>query len=146
MNYEEITLAEKVVVGLSAKTSNGDPQMQEIIGGLWQRFYQEGINDSVKNKVNGYAIGLYSDYEADNYLVTVGNEVSKADNPGLSLKVIPAGRYAKFVIKGNMITAVADAWNDIWQMNLNRSFTGDFEEYLNGDMENAEINIYIALK
>ncbi|HKL80724.1 MAG TPA: GyrI-like domain-containing protein [Mobilitalea sp.] len=146
MNYEEITLVEKVVVGISAKTGNSDPQMQEIIGGLWQKFYQTGISDSVKNKVNGYAIGLYSDYEAESYFVTVGNEVSKSDNPELSVKIIPAGRYAKFVVKGNMITAVAAAWNEIWQMKLNRSFTGDFEEYLNGDMENAEINIYIALK
>ncbi|CDM69944.1 Hypothetical protein CM240_2827 [Clostridium bornimense] len=31
-------------------------------------------------------------------------------------------------------------------MNLDKSFTGDFEEYLNSDFENSNINIYIALK
>lgn len=39
----------------------------------------------------------------------------------------------------------ANAWDEIWKMNLNRSFTGDFEEYLNNDFENANIDIYIAL-
>lgn len=29
---------------------------------------------------------------------------------------------------------------------MDRSFTGDFEEYLNSDWKNADINIYIALK
>ena len=41
---------------------------------------------------------------------------------------------------------VAEAWNEIWKMDLNRSFTGDFEEYLNNDFDNSDINIYIALK
>ncbi len=42
--------------------------------------------------------------------------------------------------------AVAEAWQTIWGMDLDRSFTGDFEEYLNSDWENADIDIYIALK
>jgi predicted transcriptional regulator YdeE len=45
-----------------------------------------------------------------------------------------------------MEKAVAEAWEEIWKMDLERSFTGDFEEYLNSDWENADIDIYIALK
>ena len=45
-----------------------------------------------------------------------------------------------------MITAVAEAWQKIWQLDLPRFFECDFEEYQNGDMENAEIHIYIGLK
>ena len=45
-----------------------------------------------------------------------------------------------------MVTAVLDAWQQICQMDLDRSFTGDFEEYKNADVENAEIDIYVALK
>ena len=45
-----------------------------------------------------------------------------------------------------MERAVAEAWGEIWKMDLNRSFTGDFEEYLNSDFDNADIDIYIALK
>lgn len=146
MNYEIVTLSDKTVVGISENTSNNDPQMPEIIGGLWQRFYQTGINSTIQNKVNEYSIGLYSDYKGDTYCVTVGNEVSKADNSELSIKAIPAGSYAKFAVHGNAVAAVAEAWNEIWQMELDRSYTGDFEEYLDSDMENASVNIYIALR
>ena len=146
MNYEIIKLKEKKVVGISARTTNTDPNMGTIISGLWEQLYTGGINTSIKNKVNEYAIGLYSDYNQDTYCVTAGNEVSENANPELIFKTIPAGNYAKFSVHGNMTTAVAQAWTTIWTMNLNRSFTGDFEEYLNSDWENADIDIYIALK
>lgn len=44
-----------------------------------------------------------------------------------------------------MVDAVAEAWEEIWKMNLERSYKADFEEYLNEDFENAEINLYISL-
>jgi len=146
MKYEVVNLEEKIIVGLSAVTSNSSPDMGEVIGNLWGKFYQGGISQSVKNKMNSFAIGLYSEYSGDNYTVTVGNEVSKPENEELTVKVIPGGKYAKFSIHGNMVTAVADAWREIWKMNLERSFTGDFEEYISNDFENADIDIYIALK
>ena len=146
MKYEIINLKEKTVVGVSAITGNDDPEMGSIIGGLWGKLYQDGVNGRIKNKVNEYAIGLYSDYAKDKYCVTVGNEVSKAEDEELTVKIIPAGKYAKFSVHGHMERAVAEAWEEIWKMDLDRSFTGDFEEYLNSDYENADIDIYIALK
>ncbi|QSX05096.1 AraC family transcriptional regulator [Sedimentibacter sp. zth1] len=146
MNYEIVELKEKIVVGVSAKTSNSDPNMCMLIGGLWEKLYQGGLNAVIKNKANEYAIGLYSDYEGDSYCVTAGNEVLKAENDDLSVKIIPAGKYAKFSVHGHMEKAVANAWEEIWKMDLNRSYTGDFEEYLNADFDNADIDIYIALK
>lgn len=146
MNYEIVTLEEKKIVGVSAKTGNQDPQMSTIIGSLWGKLYQGGVYPTIKNKVNEYAIGLYSDYTEDTYLVTVGTEVSLADNKELTTKVIPAGKYAKFMLEGNMETIVGEAWGAIWQENLDRTFTGDFEEYLNSDMINAKVAIYIAIR
>lgn len=146
MNYEIITLDEKIVVGVSATTSNDDPNMGNIITGLWEKLYQGGVNEAIKNKVNQYAIGLYSDYTATGYCVTAGNQVSKAENPALTVKTIPAGRYAKFSVHGHMERAVAQAWSEIWQMDLPRSFTGDFEEYLSDDFENCHIDLYISLR
>lgn len=146
MNYEIVNLNEKTIVGVSAITSNDDPKMGEVISGLWEKLYYGGVNASIKNRINDYAIGLYSDYSADKYCVTAGNEVSKFENDELSLKVIPAGKYAKFSVHGNMEEIVAKAWGEIWKMDLDRSFTGDFEEYLNSDFDNADVDIYIALK
>lgn len=146
MNYEIVNLEEKIVVGVSAVTSNDDLNMGQIIGGLWGKLYQGGISEVIKNKVNEYAIGLYSDYEDNKYCVTAGNEVSRNENEELTVKKIPAGRYAKFSIEGHMQKAVAEAWNKIWQMDLERSYKADFEEYLNADYDNAKIDIYISLK
>ena len=146
MNYEIVNLDEKILVGVSAITGNNDPKMGEVIGGLWEKLYQGGVSATIKNKINEYAIGLYSDYIDDKYSVTVGNEVAKVENDELKVKVIPAGKYAKFSVHGHMVKAVAQAWEKIWQMNLDRRFTGDFEEYLNCDWENADIDIYVALK
>ncbi len=147
MNYEIVTLQQKIVVGVSVVTSNNDPRMGEQIGGLWTQLYEGGVHEQIKNKVNEYAIGLYSDYAPDgSYTVTAGNEVSSSENSDYTTKIIPAGRYAKFSIHGHMIDAVAKAWEEIWQMPLDRCFTCDFEEYLNCDCENADIDIYIALK
>ena len=36
MNYEIVELKEKTIVGFTARTSNEDPQMGAIIGGLWK--------------------------------------------------------------------------------------------------------------
>lgn len=146
MKYEIVNLEEKIVVGVSVFTSNDDANMGKTIGGLWEKLYQSGINETIKNKVNEYAIGLYSDYEDNKYLVTVGNEVCKTENEGLTIKKIPTGKYAKFSIEGHMEEAVAEAWNKIWQMDLDRSYEADFEEYLNSDFNNAKVDIYISLK
>ncbi len=146
MNYEIVNLKEKTVVGVTARTANDAPDCAAVIGGLWKSYFGDGILASIKNKATPYCIGLYSDYDATSYDVTVGSEVSTNANPELSVKTIPAGKYAVFNIKGNVVTDVANAWNEIWQMPLDRSFAADFEEYLTNDEDNAEINIYIALK
>lgn len=146
MNYEIVNLKEKIIVGVCTTTSNDDPQMGEKIGGLWAELYSGGVSEKIKNKTNDYAIGLYSDYTENGYIVTAGNEVSKSENSEFTTKIIPAGKYAKFSVHGHMEKAVSDSWAEIWQTKLDRSFTGDFEEYLNCDFENCDIDIYIALK
>ncbi len=65
---------------------------------------------------------------------------------GMVVRTIPAGTYAKFVVRGNMIKAVAEFWQELWKMDLPRAFVCDFEEYQNGDMEDALVHIYIGLK
>lgn len=143
MNYEIVELKEKTIVGFTARTSNEDPQMGAIIGGLWKQLYTPENTAKIQNRVNAYAIGLYSDYDKEGYQVTAGFEVSDAERGnGFAVKTIPAGRYAKFSVHGDMIEAVADSWKEIWETPLDRTFTGDFEEYLSQE----DIDIYIAIK
>ena len=143
MNYEIVELKEKTIVGFAARTSNEDPQMGAIIGDLWKQLYTPENTEKIQNRVNTYAIGLYSDYDKEGYQVTAGFEVSDAESGnGFAVKTILAGRYAKFSVHGDMIEAVANSWKEIWETPLDRTFTGDFEEYLSQE----DIDIYIAIK
>lgn len=151
MEYEVVELEEKTVIGLEDRTNNMAPDMGEIIGGLWGKFYSQGFYEAIQNKTNGKALGIYTDYAGDeknDYSIVVACETQKdADIPaGMVKRTLPAGSYAKFIVKGDMHKAVAEFWEKLWQMNLSRSFECDFEEYQNGDMENAEIHMYIGLK
>lgn len=150
MNYEIVTLAEKKVAGYSARTNNASPDMGKIIGGLWEKFYSPNGYPTIPDSAKGKALGIYTDYATDekgDYTTMAACEVNTEDIPAeLEVRKLPAGKYAKFIVKGNMHTAVAEFWTKLWQMNLNRAFICDFEEYQNSDCENAEIHIYISLK
>lgn len=151
MNYEIVKLEEKTVIGLMARTNNMAPDMEQVIGGLWQQFYAGGIYEQIPNKANEKALGIYTDYEEEekaDYNVIVACEVTDADTlpEGTIKRILPAGTYAKFIVKGHMQRAVADFWQELWKMDLPRTFRYDFEEYQNEDMECAEIHIYISVK
>ena len=82
MNYEIVTLEKKIVAGVSARTSNNSPDMYSTIGGLWQKLYG-GIAQSMKNRTNKKAIGLYCDYNEDGtYTVLTGCEVTADPQDG----------------------------------------------------------------
>lgn len=149
MDYEIVTLEEKIAVGITARTNNTAPDMGAVIGGLWNRFYNGGVYASISGKVNDKALGIYTDYAGDekaDYTAMVACETTEELQGGnYSICKIPAGRYAKFVVHGDMVQAVAAAWQEIWQMKLPRAFQCDFEEYQNDCMDNGEIHIYVGL-
>lgn len=152
MDYEIVNLEEKTVVGVMARTNNTSPDMGVVIGGLWNSFYHDGIYANIQNKSNQKALGIYTNYSTDekgDYDVIVACEVNLAE--GLSKDVverkIPAGKYAKFIVKGDMVKAVAEFWQKLWKMKLDRAFVADFEEYQDDCMDgNATIHMYIGLK
>ncbi|MEY8428658.1 GyrI-like domain-containing protein [Lachnospiraceae bacterium 46-15] len=150
MEYEIVTLEERIAVGVSARTNNASPDMGAVIGGLWNCFYNEGVYASIPRKANEKALGIYTDYAGDekaDYTAMAACETSvEPQGEDYAVCRIPAGKYAKFVVHGDMVQAVAAAWQEIWQMNLPRAFQCDFEEYQDDCMDNAEIHIYVGLK
>ncbi len=149
MQYEIVTLPERIAAGVSARTSNREPNVGEVIGGLWSRFFQEGVYEAIPNKADSKALGLYTDYAGNDkseYTAMAACVVTQDPKSGFAVCKIPAGRYAKFVVRGNMVQAVAVAWQKIWGMDLPRSFLCDFEEYQDDRMEDAEIHIYVGLQ
>lgn len=152
MDYEIVTLEQKTIVGLSARTGNTQPDMSAVIGGLWQKFFGEGLMEKLPGRVNEHTIGLYSDYEEGvngKYDITVGCEVETAAHipQNMTVKTIPGGHYARFVICGDMVQAVAKAWEEIWAMDLARTWSADFEEYVSCNEDGTcEIHLYIAVE
>ncbi len=110
----------------------------------------DNLYANIENKADHTAIGLYTEYEGDAtkpYTFMCGCEVA-CETDCFDTITIPAGKYAKFTVIGDMVEAVGNAWGKIWSMDLDRAFTCDFEHYHNDnpDMSQQTIDIYIALK
>ena len=83
MNYEIVYLNEKIVAGIVARTSNSSENIEKVIGGTWQRFFEKGIYSSIPNKKNRNTIGLYTNYENNvngAYDVMICCEISSEEN------------------------------------------------------------------
>lgn len=152
MEYEIISLPEKMAAGLKIRTSNESPDMGEKIGELWKQFFEAGINGKIPGKVNEKTMGLYTNYQGNenaDYDMYVCCETEAASELLTSFEVvkIPKGNYAKFVIHGNVVEMVSKFWMELCRMPLNRSFCCDFEEYQPGsDGDSGEIHIYLSLE
>ncbi|SFB13479.1 GyrI-like domain-containing protein [Clostridium frigidicarnis] len=153
MKYEIINLEKKIVRGILKETTNINGQCTKDIGEVWQKFCTEEVYENINPRKNNKTIGLYTDYQGDftkpyNFMACceILNSSNLSDN--FVEKIIREGRYAKFVINGDVIKAVGKFWNELWNMDLDRAYTCDFEEYQNNteDMSNQEIHIYISLK
>lgn len=146
MNYEIVEITEKSVAGISAVTNYKSPDAPKVIGKLWDKFFK-GTYNELREKSNEKCIGLYTDYKEDgDYKTMICAEVT-SNEQNVEVMTIPAGKYAKFIVKGNIVTAVQEFWQKLWNMQLDRAFICDFEEYQSGDdMDNMEIHIYVSLK
>lgn len=157
MKYEIIHLEASDFCGLKIRTNNGNPDMGVKIKKAWEDFFVQGIYATIPNKANEKCLGIYTNYESDatgDYDLVVASATSKPTSievPNTDYELIsgkiPEGKYAKFVIQGNIQQEIYNCWNEIWHSDLDRSFTCDFEEYQNpGQQENAEVHLYIGLK
>ena len=149
MDYEIVKLEEKILVSSNpVRLSNSDNDLSKKIELVWHNFSEKC--GQIENKITGKPICTYSNYESDEkgkYDISIGYEVRK-NSPirnGWIRKIVPAGNYAKFIIRGNMVKEISSFWRNIWKMNLPRKFDCDFEECQNMDMLNAEVHVYISL-
>lgn len=145
-----INLPESKIIGITTRASNSDTGSISV---LWGRFYSEGTLNKIPAKLSSEVISLYSDYEGDHtkpYNLTIGCRVGDAENipDGMTTKTIPAGKYAVFTAKGKMPGSIVDAWQKIWNADIERTYVCDFELYgeKSADPENAEVEIYIGIK
>ena len=141
------------VVGISVRTTNENMQVAKDIPALWQRFAVEGIAAKISGRIGENTYCIYTEYESDHtkpYTTILGCQVSEdAEVPeGMTECILEAGPYQKFICKGNLLEgAVANTWMEIWQNDLDRKYSADYECYdaRAANPADGEIDIFIAL-
>ena len=140
------------VIGISIRTTNEPGKASTDIPVLWHKFMSEGVINQIPNKIDRNLYCIYTDYEKDHtkpYTTILGCKVSSLNSipPGLMGKTLTAGNYVKRTAKGNINHGIVfNAWTEIWNANIPRAFTADFEVYDERaqNIENAEVDIFVA--
>lgn len=151
---QTVNIEPQHIIGLSIRTVNGHGQAEKDIGGLWQRFMGEGIMSKIPNIISHDICAIYTNYEGDYtqpYDMILGCKVSSLDEipEGMVGQSFAGGSYAHVQAKGKLADGVVvNAWHGIWNSDLDRTYTADFEIY--GEKaqnpEDAEVDIFIAIK
>lgn len=141
------------VIGISVRTTNQNGQAGKDIGALWEKFMSEDIAQQIPNKIDESIYSIYTNYEGDHtqpYDTILGCKVNSLENipKGMVSQSFAGGHYAKYVSKGDLTKgAVYATWSKIWEEDLDRTFTADFELYgqrAQNPMD-AEVDILIAI-
>jgi predicted transcriptional regulator YdeE len=149
------------VVGIETRTTNAkEATSAGVIPKQWQKFFQDGIQQKIRDKVDGTIYAVYSDYASDRngeYSFLIGMKVKpNATVPaGMVLRSIPAGEYAVITSdQGQVSKVVPGAWQQIYsfedkhQLGGPRAYRADFELYDQraADPQNSQVDIYVGLK
>ncbi|TZF99096.1 AraC family transcriptional regulator (plasmid) [Chryseobacterium panacisoli] len=142
------------VIGISVRTTNENEQAAKDIPVLWEKMISEDILNSIPNKIDNTIYSIYTDYEKDHtkpYTTVLGCKVKNLDNipEGMVGYSFDGGDYVKFTTKGDLSKdLVINEWLKIWEMDLGRIFTADFEIYGKKaqNPSDAEVDIMIAVK
>jgi len=142
------------VIGIAVRTTNENGQAAQDIGSLWQRFMTDRVLQNIPNKVNSEILSIYTNYESDHtkpYDTILGCKVSSLDNIPIGMigQAFEGGTYTKFLSKGDVTKGVIyKTWLDIWNTDLDRLYTADFEVYGQKaqNLTDAEVEIFVATK
>jgi predicted transcriptional regulator YdeE len=141
------------VIGIAVRTTNENEQAAKDIPVLWEKFMQENVLENIPNKIDTVVFCIYKDFLNDHtkpYTTLLGCKVENLDHipEGMIGKSFEGGDYIRFTAKGNLAEGlVINEWFKIWNMDLGRTFTADFEMY--GEKaqnpSDAEVDILIAV-
>jgi predicted transcriptional regulator YdeE len=151
---ENQTMAAFNMIGIAVRTTNENGQSSKDIPALWNQFMTNGILEKIPNKISNDVYCMYTDYEKDHtqpYTTILGCQVTSLSYlpDGMVGKHIVSEKYVKHVAKGNIMEGlVFNEWLKIWNSDLVRKFTADFEIYgaKAANPHDAEVDIFIAVK
>ena len=140
------------IIGIFVRTTNVNNKALKDIGDLFGNFAGQNIMGKIPNKMTGDIYCVYTDYESDfngPYTTIVGCKVSSLEDipNGLIGKTIPDSKYQVYKSTGKLSISLAKTWEGIWNTDLNRRYTADFDIYGEkaSDYENAEVDTYVAI-
>lgn len=151
-NFIVIEKPSMMVVGIACRTSNTPEAAPNDIPKLWGKFYSEDVLGRIPNKASNEVVALYCDYEGDYtkpYTCVIGCPVTSLDKvpEGMVAKVLPATSYVPFQAIGEHPKALMDVWTKVWQTNLDRTYTGDFEVYgPKFAAQPQEVEVFVAVR
>jgi len=151
---ENIKIETFNLIGISVRTSNQNGQGAKDIGALWQRFMSENLSAQIPNKLGEAIYSMYTDYEGDHtqpYTTIIGCKVKHLESipEGMIGKTTEGGSYVKTTAKGDLMQGiVVQEWMKVWNTDLDRRYTGDFEIYDERaqNPSDAEVDLFIAVK
>ena len=148
---ENVIVNSIIIAGISTKIE--DPiQANKQIGVLWEQFWKNDLSTKINNRFNNTIYAIYHDYEGNYnqpYTITIGYPINKIEDLQNDLKVvvIPQQNYHVFTTNGTLPESIIKTWKKIWQTNLQRSYTFDFEIYDERaqNPQDAIVDIYVAV-
>ncbi len=154
MQMKNQTLKSFPVIGITVRTSNAEGKASIDIPELWSRFWTTNVAAKVPGRLSDDIYSIYTDYEGDYtqpYTTLIGYKVDNLDHipEGFTGIMINEGPYLKSTAKGRLSDGIVfEAWTEIWNVNIPRAYTADFEVYdersKNTDM--AEVDIFLAVR
>ena len=142
------------VIGISVRTTNENGQAAKEIAELWGKFMNDKVLEAIPSKIDNTVYSIYTDYEGDHtkpYTALLGCKVKTLNviPDGMIGKSVDGGNYVKLTAKGDLTKGlIVNKWSEIWEMDLERLFTTDFEVF--GEKAKnpaaAEIDFFIAVK
>jgi len=149
----KMTIKQFKIIGISIQTTNENNQATIDVPALWDQFLSQNLIEKIPNKIGPEIYCVYTDYEKDHtkpYKVILGCGVANFDKipEGMIDKKIETRQYQKFIAKGDIKQgAVAQEWIKIWNSNLERRYTTDFEVYGKKaqNLKDAEVEIFVAI-
>jgi predicted transcriptional regulator YdeE len=142
------------IIGIAVRTTNENGQSGKDIPALWQKFMVQGMLEKIPSKIDDTLYCIYTDYESDYtkpYTTILGCKVANIDNvpDGMVVKTFAGGSYTKYTAKGNLMQGIVfNEWVKIWDRDIVRAYTADFEVYGEKAQNpaDAEVDIFIAIK
>lgn len=152
--------------GISVRTTNNAEISHDTakLGRLWQKFYQNHAGELPEGED---IYGVYHNYESDDLagafdvvaswkVASEQDAQSESDSVANASNVvtvdIPAGKYLVFSEEGYMPNTVMNAWEKAWtyfndpSCEHTRTYNVDFEQYVGGNLEFGQVDLYIGIE